>query len=115
MKSRIKFSLGPYNGEIIEGVVTTKGSDDIRDRIAKGFIQGLNYESNLCFIEFGSQRENDETPFTIFPVCGKSENSERNAKDTKWLVRNLSHEQKVELSKEMDKYFASKSDLKDNS
>lgn len=86
MISKIKFDLDFETKQaVITGVVSTEGSDDVRDAIAKSFTRGFN-GSSLCRIQFrkgslsvvgGSRIETEigipAVGFTITPIPDNSE------------------------------------------
>jgi len=87
MKSMVKFSLGDGNREIIESRV--EGSDDVRDKIARGFKEGMGYESNLCYLRF-LPSESGVSIFEIYPLRNDDELD-------KEFIGNLCREQVMKL------------------
>lgn len=68
MKSKIKFGLGSQNKEVIIGNVYKIWGDDVRDRIAAGFVENMGYDSNLCFLRFYASDTPGESYFEIYPM-----------------------------------------------
>ena len=50
MISKINFDLSEDNSPVI--VAEIRMSDDVRDKIAKRFLETFAYESNLCWVSF---------------------------------------------------------------
>lgn len=67
MKSSVKFGLGDGNREIIEAHVVY--SEDVRDRIARGFVEGMGYDSSLCYLRFRPV-DGGQSVFEIYPLNG---------------------------------------------
>jgi hypothetical protein len=67
MKSKVKFGLGSSNKEVIIASVVKIDSDDVRDRIAHGFFEGMGYDSNICYLNFWPS-ESGCSNFEIYPI-----------------------------------------------
>lgn len=96
MKSKLRFDLGDNNREVIFGHVI-RDREDVRDRIAYGFVEGMGYDSHLCFLRFFPS-ESGQSQFEIYPV---------NINDVSELVKSLSGPLKDKLFIELRDYLDS--------
>lgn len=93
MKSKLKFDLGENNREIISATIV-KTNEDVRDRIASGFLQGLGY-GTVCQVRIYQPNLN-EAMMDIYPV---------DLKNIDVFAHNLPSEFKRQLFIELSKYF----------
>lgn len=94
MRSKIKFHLGDSNREIVSATIV-KTSDDVRDRIANGFIENLGYESNLCEVRKYFPAEG-EVIMDLYPV---------NFTKIDQVVDVMSPSMRQRLKKSLDEWF----------
>lgn len=69
MLSRLQFDLGDDSLPVIEGTVTNdrlRRPADVRDKIAKSFVERFKYLSSWCTVEF-----KEDGTFIIAPVEGE--------------------------------------------
>lgn len=56
MKSKIKFDLNGQNEAVVSAQIIFD-SEDVRDKVARSFHEGLGYKSNLAYVEIHPDTE----------------------------------------------------------
>lgn len=77
MKSKLRFELDEDNKPVIQLEVIN--SDDLRDKVAKKFLERLGSNSNYCLIEFNTAIDTNMIA-TITPIDNK---------DLEWLFSQI--------------------------
>jgi len=95
MRSSTKFGLSANeNAPIIKATIIL--TDDVRDEIAKKFIEGFGYESNLAYVQFKPMEIiSGQTDIEIFPIklrAGSSRIKELPTEQARLIIEVLKHE-----------------------
>lgn len=92
MKSRVTFDLDGGNNPII--LAHAEHSDDVRDKIAKRFVEKLGHSSNLAVISFMPQSINGIQDLHISPLPSSAFDS----KEVERLIYDVSLDQLREFA-----------------
>ena len=52
MKSKVEFSLDGLNNSVIKALIVKEESEDVRDLVARSFLEGFQYTSNFAVVAF---------------------------------------------------------------